>query len=359
MAGTLFRCGILALFVLLHMGMAPVTARGETPAAAFERGWAAYRDRFVQPDGRVVDTYNGNITHSESLGFAMLLAANAGDQRSFQSIWRWTRGHLQREDKLFYWKWDPHAETPIPDKNNASDGDIFIAWSLLIAARRWRDDGLRAEADAIIDALERYSVVSLKDGSLVLLPGRFHFTGEQGITLNPSYYVFPALQEIAVHRGGLFWQRVYEDGLTWVQRSGFGAHDLPADWQLIAPDGTLGLSGDHPPRFGYDAIRVPLYLVWAGHGREEFIGRFQRFWMTSARAGASWVDLTDGRMADYPAEDGIQSVKRLVADTLFNGAAPPPDGRALAERIRKADYYSASLMLLSELARVQGGLVPN
>ena len=48
-------------------------------AAGFERhrppaDWAAYRDRFVLPDGRVVDDANGGISHSESQGYGLLLA---------------------------------------------------------------------------------------------------------------------------------------------------------------------------------------------------------------------------------------------------------------------------------------------
>ncbi|MGH7860175.1 MAG: glycosyl hydrolase family 8, partial [Candidatus Binatia bacterium] len=70
--------------------------------------WLAYRERFVTPEGRVVDTGNGGISHSEGQGYAMFLAVSFGDRAAFERIWRWTKETLQvRADKLFAWKWEP------------------------------------------------------------------------------------------------------------------------------------------------------------------------------------------------------------------------------------------------------------
>src|SRR5436309_1896309 len=41
--------------------------------------WRSYKARFVTDQGRVVDTANGRISHSESQGYGMLLAVAAGD----------------------------------------------------------------------------------------------------------------------------------------------------------------------------------------------------------------------------------------------------------------------------------------
>ena len=37
--------------------------------------WQAWRDRFVMPDGRVVDTLQGQASHSEGQGYGMVLAS--------------------------------------------------------------------------------------------------------------------------------------------------------------------------------------------------------------------------------------------------------------------------------------------
>ena len=73
--------------------------------------WKQYKNRFLMSNGRILDTNNGNISHSEGQGTAMLFAVTNNDRRSFEQIWRWTVEHLQiRGDALFAWKWNFHFQ---------------------------------------------------------------------------------------------------------------------------------------------------------------------------------------------------------------------------------------------------------
>ncbi len=60
--------------------------------------WTLWRDRFVAPEGRVVDTGNGRISHSEGQSYGMILALRAGDREAFERIAKWTQDTLGRED---------------------------------------------------------------------------------------------------------------------------------------------------------------------------------------------------------------------------------------------------------------------
>ena len=44
------------------------------PRAWADTAWESYKSRFMMADGRIVDTGNGNVSHTEGQGFAMLLA---------------------------------------------------------------------------------------------------------------------------------------------------------------------------------------------------------------------------------------------------------------------------------------------
>src|SRR5487761_2690925 len=59
------------------------------------RLWQDWSKRFVRPSGRVVDTGNHGISHSEGQGYGMLLAVAAGDRPAFDRLWAWTRANLQ------------------------------------------------------------------------------------------------------------------------------------------------------------------------------------------------------------------------------------------------------------------------
>src|SRR5712691_6576644 len=112
------RLAVLAAGLLLLLSGNP--GLGQT--ASIDSEWAKYRDRFVTEDGRVLDTGNKAVSHTEGQGWAMLFAEAADDPASFARIWNWTRGNLQRHDNaLFSWRYDPSdGKTPVADVNDAS-----------------------------------------------------------------------------------------------------------------------------------------------------------------------------------------------------------------------------------------------
>ena len=107
------------------------------PHAWADTAWESYKSRFMMPDGRIIDTGNGNVSHTEGQGFAMLLAVGNNDRPAFDKLWQWTDKTLRNKDNgLFYWRYNPVAPNPVADKNDATDGDTLIAWALLRAQQQ-------------------------------------------------------------------------------------------------------------------------------------------------------------------------------------------------------------------------------
>lgn len=310
------------------------------PAATGPRlEWPGFRTRFVQDDGRVVDTGNAGISHSEGQGFGLLFAAAADDRESFARMWRWTEATLRRpEDGLFSWRYEP--QRGVTDRNNASDGDILIAWALLRAGRRWSDRGYLAAARDAAAAIRKRLVIQ-QAGRLLLLPGLDGFRAKDGaVTVNPSYLVLPAFRAFdkAGFEGG--WGDVADRSLKFLRDVRFGPYDLPIDWVRVDAAGAIWAESGRPPRFGFDALRTPLYLKWAGHRNEPAVRAAARWWQ-APRHGApppAWVDVTTGVVADYPASAGALAVAAYVT-----GAPIPP-------LPANADYYAAALWNLAALA---------
>ena len=127
------RRAVAGLGATLGAGLAAGLAVPASGLGAVERGylkraeWDAFKARFMTAEGRIVDTGNGDRSHSEGQGFAMVLATAFDDPGAFLALWRWTRTTLQvRDDALLAWTWDPAAGA-ISDRNNATDGDLFVA----------------------------------------------------------------------------------------------------------------------------------------------------------------------------------------------------------------------------------------
>ena len=161
--------------------------------------WQAWRDRFMRPDGRVVDTLQDQASHSEGQGYGMLLASHFDDTEAFAKMFQWTERNLAiRSDPLLAWRWLPDAVNAVPDRNNASDGDLFYAWALVRAAARFEDRAYMTRAKEIAQALAATCIVPMPgaSGRTLLLPAQFGF--KQG---NPCHDK-PVLLHAAGHARG-------------------------------------------------------------------------------------------------------------------------------------------------------------
>lgn len=307
---------------------------------AQQSDWDIYKTRFVSNNGRVIDTYNKKISHSEGQGWGMLFAEANNDQHSFDLIWSWTRKNLARTDSfLFSWRYDPQLRPAVKDPNNASDGDILIAWALQRAAKRWNDRNYET-ASAAIRADIHHHLVKDFGGFTVLLPGLTGFSGKESIDINLSYWVIPALISFAIEEPQLNWSKLVTDGQKLLAASRFGSHNLPSDWIRLSDKGELTPSPNWPARFSYDAVRIPMYFIWGSALTNELRQPFADFWKNNELI-LPWVDVVTGEKASYTASAGIKAVRSLVYNDLtFVNQSP----------LANDDYYSTSLLMLSKLA---------
>ena len=175
--------------------------------------WEAYKRAFITAQGRVVDTGNGDISHSEGQGYGMLLAVAANDRAAFDLIWGWTRANLMvRPDALFAWRWEANARPAVADFNDAADGDILIAWALSEAGEAWRDAAYRVAARRTATDVAHKLIVKGAVLASLLLPGTVGFSAKDrrdGPVANLSYWVFPAFARLKLVAPEVDW-----DGLT-------------------------------------------------------------------------------------------------------------------------------------------------
>ncbi len=347
----LMRRFVLALGLLLAFAPAP-RAADTAPPISNAAEWGVYRTRFVAPDGRVLDTANKETSHTEGQGWAMLFAETFNDRPTFDTIWNWTREHLQRHDcALFSWQWNPaDPKNPIADRNDAADGDILIAWALTRAARRWHAPLYRTAARRIIADI-RTRLLYADAGRLVLLPGLTGFRQKDGSTMvNPSYYIYPAFRDFARIAPSREWWRLQRDGLALLTNARFGRWGLPPDWIVIDRAGDIAPAANVPPRFGFDAVRVPLYLMWGRVAPPSRLNAFVDFWNHFGdKPVPAWIDLKTGKLAPYPGSTGVQTIVQLARFYRHHDPQPLP---AIGN---KDDYYSASLTLLARIVRSETG----
>lgn len=325
----------LAILVAAMMALAlSVPAAATIPADA----WKLYREKFVLPDGRVVDDANGNISHSESQGYGLLLAYLAGDRTTFARILAFTRTELLiRDDGLAAWRWDPNATPRITDINNASDGDLLIAYALANAGSAWNMPNYTAAARQLTRSLAKAALLK-RDGETWLMPGVQGFSEKEradGPVVNPSYWVFEAFPVLARLSGDGSWLQAQATGLKLLDNVA-KTKMVPADWLSVKAEPKP--ADGFPAQFGYNAIRIPLYLLRAGMADPARLAAIRTAWSSNTAT----LDVRSGNAVEQLPDPGYRILAASIACAL--------DGTPVPEELRTFEptaYYPSTLHLLA------------
>jgi endoglucanase len=310
--------------------VSPVTISPLKPVSTvnmelIQQSWIAYRQRFIQADGRVIDREDSDRSTSEAQAYALLRAVFMNDPTTFAKTLEWAENNLQRKatgnrvDRLWVWKWgrDPKGNWGIIDRNFASDADIDAITALILASRRWKRPEYLSLARAKLQNLWNLSTVAVPGGgSRYLLPGPREAFQIQPTTLqlNPSYLAPYAFRLFAQVDPAHNWLSLVDSSYEVLENSSaLSAVGLPSNWvSLDTQTGqfqALPASGPLPTEYSFDAYRVwwrvALDATWfkeplATSFMRQHLRHLQKLWRTSSRIPAR-IDLQGQPLVDYEA----------------------------------------------------------
>jgi endo-1,4-beta-D-glucanase Y len=326
---------MVLILALLAAFRATASPGAPGPATLLADGWRQYKDRFVTSEGRVVDNANGGISHSEGQGYAMLIAERLDDRPTFEAIWQWTQGNLLiRGDGLAAWRWTPQAPH-VADHNNATDGDILIAWALAEASDRWHVSEYRKSARQIVEGLAANVVTSSRFGP-ILLPASTGFKDQPDApVVNLSYWIFPAFKRLRAVSDAIDWDALTATGKTLIGLSRFGPRRLPSNWISLAhaqPEPAQSF----PAVFGYDAVRIPFYFAWGEPADRDLLKFFLPL-------DLSVIDLKTASVGEKLSDPDYAAIANLVECVGSHSAVQ-------WKAFHGEFYYPASLYLLALIA---------
>lgn len=283
----------------------------EASAELLRESWEAYRQRFIQVDGRVIDWEAEARSTSESQAYAMLRAVLIDDPETFARTLRWGEDNLRRKqgdvptDNLWAWTWgqaedEDESEWGILDQNFAIDADIDAATALILAARRWNQPDYLPLAQAKLADIWNLSTVE-REGRRYLLPGPIEaFQKGDRLILNPSYYAPYAFRLFAQIDPERDWLALANGSYAFLnQIAADSPVGLPSDWIVLDPatqtlsplteaDAAINnTSSNLVTEYAFDAYRVwwrvALDEVWFGTPEatvflDEHLDYMQQLW---------------------------------------------------------------------------------
>ena len=229
--------------------------------------WNNYKQNFVVSYGQVLDQ-ELKITTSEAQSYGLLRAAWSEDKKMFEGIYSWTTDHFQHraDDKLFSWKWGKtgdNKEEKVVDPMNATDADLDVALSLLIAGEKWQNPKYIKAAKEIINDIWSKCVINSND-QLFLLPSVDAKQENKTLILNPSYFSPAHYRYFAKYDTQHNWEKLATDSYAQLEQMAGGENKLIPNWikyNLVTKkyedlNSNDKIKGNNLNDYGYDAFRI-------------------------------------------------------------------------------------------------------
>ena len=162
--------------------------------------------------------------------------------------------------------------------------------------------------------------------------------------INLSYWIFPAFPALQELAPDVDWARLRRNGLALISASRFGTFSLPTDWESLGGSGLAPAAG-FPSGFGYNAIRIPLYLAMDGaDDSRQALRRFAGSWSETASPGT----LLDSKQASVtvPIAQTGYAIILAIARCMSAGKVIAPE--LISQRSDL--YFPETLRLLSVIA---------
>jgi len=259
------RFGTMVWRLLVAWPLAFAAAPATATAASEWPEWNGFAQRFVQADGRVIDLTFDRKSTSEGQSYGLFFALVADQRTQFDTLLKWTSDNLasgQLGDKLPAWLWGQreNGSWGVKDANSASDADLWLAYTLLEAARLWNAPRYAEIGRKLLAQVHRQEVVEAGTAGPLLLPGAIGFVlDKRGWRMNPSYLPGFMFRYLAGADPQGPWQALWDRYLRLAPVI-FAAGVAP-DNIVVDPSGRPLPDTEQPPSGSYDAIRV---YLWAG-----------------------------------------------------------------------------------------------
>lgn len=315
----------------------------------------------------VQTTSTGTVqTLSEAQGYGMLitvLAAKQGfaDQKTFDQLTRYYLAHrISRTNPLMAWRQTQRGGQMVStaaEKTSATDGDLDIAYALILADEHWHSRGdlnYGQLAKQLIRAIKRQEI-----NAVTQLPkvGNWATAAKTRNLVRPSDLITAYFRKFASYTGDGSWTRVAQHSQTTLQAlSRQHATGLMADFVTVSgPSRRLGtvraqqVASVHDDQYGFNACRVPWrvaydYQLSQSQISRQVVQKMLRFFAKQSQIKAGYT-LT-GKPTEKYANQAFSAPVAYAAQVVGDQALSRQATKTLTTALPAKDYYPATLQTL-------------
>ena len=237
------------------------------PSQKAAEAYEAWKGAYVESCGSGkyrVRFDDGSSTVSEGIAYGMLLSVYADDKNLFDGLWAYYKANMNGNGVM---NWKINGCSGVTGSNGATDAELDVAMSLIIASEQWPSGNYAATAKSFIQTIKRTEM----NGDGQTLNG--DAWGNTNSCRNPSYFAPAYYAEFAKvdTDNGTFW------GTTAINASNSilianrnSTSGLVSNWcDNAGTENSCGNTGSGANGYGADACRNPWRMavdyLWHGN----------------------------------------------------------------------------------------------
>ncbi|WP_028545386.1 glycosyl hydrolase family 8 [Paenibacillus taiwanensis] len=275
--------------------------------------WDNWKSKYLKPagTGKYYVKYNSKgETVSEAHGYGMLLSVimaghEANAQGYFDGLYQYYKAHPSNNNPyLMAWKQNSSFQN-IGGANSATDGDMDIAYSLLLADKQWGSSGAINYSQAAVNIINAIMAKDVNQSKWTTRLGDWATSGSEDTATRPSDFMLSHMKAFGAATGDAKWTNVinktYSIINTLYTNNSPNTGLLP-DFVILSggvykPVSGEFLESEHDGHYHYNSCRIPWrittdYLI-SGDNRALAQLNQLNSWI-KAKAGNSPANIVDG-----------------------------------------------------------------
>jgi endo-1,4-beta-D-glucanase Y len=235
--------------------------------------WDSWRNAYLRPalSGQYYVRYNSaGETVSEAHGYGMLLTVlmagyDASAKTYFDGLYNYYRAHPSNGNQyLMAWKQNSSFQS-IEGVNSATDGDLDIAYALLLADKQWGSAGAVNYLQAATDCINAIMAKEVNQTYFTLRLGDWATSGAYATSTRPSDFMLQHMKAYQTATGDAKWTSVTNKTYEIINTifAGYSPNTgLLPDFVIRSnnayqPAGAGFLEGPNDGKYYYNSCRVP------------------------------------------------------------------------------------------------------
>lgn len=325
------------------------------------------REKFVQTN----NTGKRTQTLSEAQGYGMLIAIMAAQQgldrrQTFDQLTRYYLAHrISTNNPLMAWRQQRyHGEmaSTTAEKSSATDGDLDIAYALVLADEKWGNDGPVKYGDHARELIRAIHDREIDPVTQLPRVGNWAVDQKSARLLRPSDLITAYFRKFARYTQDGSWTQVAQNSQTVLKRlSARHATGLIADFVTVSgPELKLGsvrpkqVESRHDNHYSFNACRIPWrvaydYQLNRSEVSYDVVAKILKFFKQPGRTGTVY-SLTGHPVEDYRNDDEFMTpiayAAYAIGDTQMSDRYAPELLKKCADT---RNYYPETLHMVTLL----------